>query len=177
MIGTRYLILTFLTVVHAKPVMIHRDLVIHEKRDEVPSGFSIHGPANGDTTLHLRLALAQGNMIGLEKALYEISSPSSDRYGKHLSQDEVAAYVRPPADTASKVDDWLSSHNLSATSTSYAGDWLDVSIPVSKANELLGADFNVFGHRQSGQQTIRTLSYSIPATLQGHLNLVHPTVK
>ena len=47
---------------------------------------------------------------------------------------------------------------------------------MSKANELFDADFSVFKHEDSGLEAVRTLSYSIPAELQGHLDLVHPTV-
>ncbi len=49
-------------------------------------------------------------------------------------------------------------------------------VPVSKANELFDADFSVYTHDETGTEAVRTLSYSIPAELQGHLDLVHPTV-
>ena len=49
-------------------------------------------------------------------------------------------------------------------------------VPVSKANELFDADFSVYTHEQTGLEVIRTMSYSIPADLQGHLDLVHPTI-
>lgn len=52
---------------------------------------------------------------------------------------------------------------------------LSFSIPVSKASELLDADFAVFNHTATGKTMIRTLAYSIPAELKGHLDFVHPT--
>lgn len=58
-----------------------------------------------------------------------------------------------------------------------AGDWLGFTVPVSKANEMFDADFSVFKHVASGKESIRTLSYSIPASLDSHLNFVHPTTK
>lgn len=51
-----------------------------------------------------------------------------------------------------------------------------IDVPVSKANELLETEFSVYTHGDTGKQAIRTLSYSIPADLVGHLDLVHPTV-
>ena len=49
-------------------------------------------------------------------------------------------------------------------------------MPVGVANDLLDADFALFTHSTTQMQTVRTLSYSIPADLVSHLRLVHPTV-
>ena len=73
------------------------------------------------------------------------------------------------------VNEWLAENNLDATTISPGGDWLAIQVPVSKANEMLSADFSVFTHDESGTQSIRTLQYSIPEDLVGHLQLVHPT--
>lgn len=71
---------------------------------------------------------------------------------------------------------WLADNGLSGTPISPAGDWIAVQVPVSKANKLLGAQFSVFNDDATGRQVVRTLSYSIPAELKGHLDLVHPTI-
>ena len=71
---------------------------------------------------------------------------------------------------------WLSENGLEAVPISPAGDWLSISVPVSKANDLLDTEFAVFTHTESGHESIRTLAYSIPTDLVGHLDLVHPTV-
>ena len=65
---------------------------------------------------------------------------------------------------------------MTAETISPAGDWLKVSVPVSKANELFDADFATYTHTGTGKSTIRTLSYAIPAELEGKLDFVHPTV-
>lgn len=67
-------------------------------------------------------------------------------------------------------------NNISAITISPAGDWLAFSIPVSQANALFGANYSVFEHEATGNQITRTLSYSIPSELQGHLELVHPSI-
>jgi tripeptidyl-peptidase-1 len=41
---------------------------------------------------------------------------------------------------------------------------------------MFSADFTSFTHVSTGEQTIRTLEYSIPAELKGHIELVHPTI-
>ncbi|KAF7974919.1 hypothetical protein HWV62_10949 [Athelia sp. TMB] len=141
-----------------------------------PSGFAHFGPADPSTTLKLRLALAHNDRAGLEEALYAVSDPNNSKYGQHLSQDEVHAFVKPSNETASKVNAWLSSHGLTGSSYSPADDWLEVSLPVAKANELLAADFSVYNHIATGTQHVRCLSYAIPADLKGHIDVVYPTV-
>lgn len=173
MLGICSFVLASLAAVAANP-----GFIVQEQLGFFPPGFLSHGSAQSDTTLDLRFALRQNDIAGLEKSFLEISNPDSDRYGRHLSQQEVMAYVEPSADTVSKVTSWLSSHNLTANNVSHAGDWIQVSgIPAGKANKMLNADFSLFTHAGSGKQTIRTLAYSIPAELQNHIDLVHPTVK
>lgn len=85
--------------------------------------------------------------------------------------------MKPAAESTSLVNEWLSTNGLNATVISPAGDWLAVSMPVSKASSLFDAEFSVFTHQQSGQQSVRTLAYSIPSVLSGHLDFVHPTIR
>jgi tripeptidyl-peptidase-1 len=69
----------------------------------------------------------------------------------------------------------LSDNGIGFSAASAAGDWLSLSVPVAKANELLQADFSVFTHTASGTESIRTLEYSIPSNLQPHIKLFTPT--
>lgn len=84
--------------------------------------------------------------------------------------------MKPSPQSTAMVTEWLSSNGITATTISPAGDWLSFSVPASKANSLLDADFSVFTHAETGTMLVRTLAYSIPAALQGHLDLVHPTI-
>lgn len=85
--------------------------------------------------------------------------------------------MKPAQVSVDAVNAFLQSNGINATTLSPAGDWLGFSVPVSKANEMFDADFSVFKHVASGARSIRTLSYSIPSSLQGHLDVVHPTTK
>ncbi|KAL7277307.1 hypothetical protein ACG7TL_009163 [Trametes sanguinea] len=57
---------------------------VHELRKTVPSGFTEVGPAPPETTISLRLALAESNPDGLVDALYSVSDPDSPSYGQYL---------------------------------------------------------------------------------------------
>ncbi|KAI1783842.1 Pro-kumamolisin, activation domain-containing protein [Ganoderma leucocontextum] len=153
-----------------------RDLKLHETRQGVPSGFSHTGSADPNQTLKLHLALVQGNVAELERKLYDVSTPSSSNYGKHLSKSEVHQLVAPAQGSIDAVNGWLKENRITAKTISATGDWLSFEVPVSTANELFDTEFSIFKHNDTGMEAVRTLSYSIPAELQGHLDLVHPTV-
>ncbi|KAH8108266.1 family S53 protease-like protein [Phellopilus nigrolimitatus] len=171
----RFLVpVAFVAAVAANPVS--RSLVLHEQRASAPNGFVKIGAAPADQVLNLRLALVNSDMAGLEDSLYAVSTPNSALYGQHLSKDEVEEFVKPAPESVSIVNEFLAAQNVTAKSISPAGDWLAFSVPVSKANEMFDADFSVFQHEETGKQSVRTLAYSIPTELQGHLDLVHPTI-
>ncbi|KAJ6630312.1 family S53 protease [Mycena sp. CBHHK59/15] len=173
MLAAAYLVAIALTLVSAKPLT--DNLVVHERRSAVPSGFVLSGTAPAEKTLNLRINLVQSDLAGLEAALNAAAIPTSPSYGKWLSKEEVEAFARPSADTTAAVTQWLGDNGIESTATSSAGDWLSITVPASKANELLKADFSVFTHSESGQTSVRTMEYSIPASLQQHIKLVTPT--
>ena len=87
---------------------------------------------------------------------------------------KVEAHVKPTNQTTALVDDWLASNGLNATSASPAGDWLALSISVNQASKLFDDEFSVFTYEPTGEQLVRTLVYSLPAVLSGHVEFVHP---
>ena len=82
------LVLPFIILVAASPFG-RREMQVHELREGVPAGFLQTGTPSLDTELTFRIALAQTDPDGLTTALYDVSTPSSANYGKHLSKSEV----------------------------------------------------------------------------------------
>lgn len=79
------------------------------------------------------------------------SDPFHERYGQHLSKEEVESLVAPHADSIHTVNEWLASHGLvgDSLSRSPAKDWVTVKVPVSLAEEML--------------RTVRLLEHIAPA--------------
>ncbi|TFK89462.1 family S53 protease-like protein [Polyporus arcularius HHB13444] len=173
MFSSALLVACLAIAAYGKPVA--RSLQVHETRAQVPPAFALKGPAAPDTMLDLRVALVQNDIAGLEKALMDVSTPGSPLFGQHLTKEQVESFVTPKQETIDAVTAWLKENDIEATQASPSGDQLSFSIPVSKANELLDADFSEFTHIDSGTTSIRTLAYSIPADLKGQLDFVHPT--
>ena len=75
---------------------MERSMQVHESRESAPSGFTLTGPADPDTVLNLKLALTQSDPDGLIDALYNVSTPSSAKYGQYLTAQEVYTMSRLP---------------------------------------------------------------------------------
>jgi tripeptidyl-peptidase-1 len=68
-------------------------MFVRSSRPDVPAGFAHQGAAPTDKSIPLRVALVQSNIGGLEKALDDISNPSSPSYGNHLSKEKVYVFL------------------------------------------------------------------------------------
>ncbi|KAI9462799.1 subtilisin-like protein [Lactarius psammicola] len=130
------------------------------------------------TIIDLHIALKSQNENALIDALYEVSSPGNPMYGAHLSKEQVAELVAPHTDTLELVNSWLEHNDVSSSmvSITHGGSWLTVSgVYVSKANELLGASYQLYRHTAANTTVLRTISYGLPAELHGHVETVVPT--
>ncbi|OCH92966.1 tripeptidyl peptidase A [Obba rivulosa] len=142
-----------------------------------PRGWSKVQPAPADHVIELRIGLPQPNFATLEKHLYEVSDPFHERYGAHLSKEEVDALVAPHSESVELVTEWLTSHGLSegSMSRSPAQDWVTVKVPVSLAEKMLDTEYHVWSHEASNASLVRTTSYSLPDYLHEHIDLIQPT--
>jgi len=104
-----------------------------------PRGWVKHSTPPPDHPISLRIGLPQKNFHALEKHLYEVSDPDHNRYGQHLSKEEVEALVAPHKDSLDAIDEWLSGFGFKEKDLirSPAKDWIKITIPVSAAEKLL----------------------------------------
>lgn len=97
------------------------------------------GRAPSAHIIQLRIALPQPRFPELERHLAEISDPFHERYGEHLSKEEVEELVAPLPSSVDAVHEWLTSHDIGsdARHPSPAGDWVTVYVPVAQAEKML----------------------------------------
>ncbi|KAJ7856132.1 subtilisin-like protein [Mycena olivaceomarginata] len=164
-------LLGILSIAHAATAS---PLILHEQRRSAPPGFTSQGPADSHT-ITLRFALASNNLPGLQEKLLDISTPGRAEFRQWLSQDEVKSFVAPSTDAVNAFNAFTSANGLKSSVTSPYGEWVSVSLPVSKANQLFGAKFTNFTHTDLPAPIIRTLSVSLPSELANFVQVVHPT--
>ncbi|KAH9053814.1 subtilisin-like protein [Lactarius vividus] len=143
-----------------------------------PENWESLGRPTADTTIDLYIALKPHRENALVDALNEVSDPRHPRYGMHLSREQVADIVAPHPDTVQLVHSWLERHRITSSSVSvtHGGSFLTVAgVPVSQANELLGASYQLYRHTKTNETIVRTLGYSLPVVLDGHVQTVAPT--
>ena len=76
------------------------------------------------------------------------------------------------------VTSWLEHNGVptSSISRTFAGGWLTVTdVPVSLANELLGASYQLYYHAGRNDTILRTAGYALPRELHVHVKTVIPT--
>ena len=169
--------------------------------DSVPEKWECEGHPPAGTTIDLRVALKPHRENALIDALYEVSDPGHlkyvsipvflfvhllkhaihvrrFRYGAHLSKEQVAELIAPHPDTLELVGAWLDFHDVSfsAVSITLGGGWLTINkVTVTQANALLGAEYQLYRHRETNETIIRTIGYGLPASLHDHVQTVAPT--
>ncbi|KAI9444519.1 subtilisin-like protein [Lactarius indigo] len=154
------------------------DLQVKHAWNTVPKNWECQGHPPEGTTIDLRIALKPHRENALTDTLYEISDPAHPKYRMHLSKEEVAELVAPHPDTLELVNSWLEHHDVPSSSVSptHGGNWLTIiGVPVSKANDLLGASYQLYRHAETNDTVLRTIGYSVPAALHKVVQTVAPT--
>jgi tripeptidyl-peptidase-1 len=91
--------------------------------------------------------------------------------------EEAQNLVAPHPDSVEAVNSWLEFHDIDSLNSvhrSGGGDWLTLRIPVDLAEKMLSAKYNIYRHTTSGEELVRTLSYSLPKELHDHVDVVSP---
>ena len=104
--------------------------------------------------------------------------PGTPRYGNHLSKVEVDELIAPNPTTIESLEAWLVYHDVdlaSSVSRTDAGDWVTVTIPINKVEDMLDAKYGVYKHVNTGETIVRTISYSLPSILHEHVSVIAPT--
>src|SRR6266702_312388 len=176
------------------------DIRVKHTWNAVPPDWDTLGHPPAGTTIDLHVALKAHNENALIDALYKVSDPRSPkyvlsntlprtiysrvpllrrRYGAHLSKEQVAQLVAPHPDTLELIYSWLEHHDVPSSSISmtHGGSWLTlIGVPVTQANKLLGASYQLYRPTGTNDTAIlRTIGYALPAVLHTQVQTVVPT--
>ncbi|KAH9041309.1 subtilisin-like protein [Lactarius pseudohatsudake] len=154
------------------------DMHTKHRWNTIPGEWESIGQPPVGTTIDLHVALKPHREHALTETIHEVSNPKHQKYGSYLSKDQVAKLVAPHPYTLKLVETWLGHHGVfpSNVSTSHGGNWLTVTgVPVSTANELLGASYQLYRWTGTNKTILRTVGYALPAALHAHVQTVAPT--
>ncbi|KAL3420026.1 Tripeptidyl-peptidase sed4 [Phlyctema vagabunda] len=129
-----------------------------------------------DAIIKLRFNLVQQDMNKFHDLAMKIATPGDALYGSHLTQQVIDDMIAPKDESKVLVLEWLGNEGFANSSyVSPRGDSVIVEAPISQIEKLLNAEYSAFVQTESGVSTIRTLEYSLPDTLKGHVDMVQPT--
>jgi tripeptidyl-peptidase I len=88
--------------------------------------------------------------------------------------DELKAYIAPTSATLAAFQAFATANGLAISSLADTSEWIEFTTTVAHANTLFGADYQHYTHAASGATLTRTLAYSLPTELAGHVDTLTP---
>lgn len=140
----------------------------------VPLGWEKHhARVDKSRLMDMKIGLVRPHIKQAQAHLHRISNPKHVDYGKHLSMSEVKKLFAPARESVDRVLEWLDSHDIFRLDVKQTYDFINVRIPVSKAEQMLDAEYNAYHNK--GSKVVRSLKYSLPNHLHEHIDLIQPT--
>jgi len=168
--------LTFCISAPSSTVRSHH--VVHEKRAVEPIDWTISHRPERNKRIPLRIGLTQNNLENLEDMLMAVSHPDSPEYAKHWSLQQVVDTFAPTEETVAKVVGWLKVSGFSSEKIKMSGNkgWIQVDATIAEVEELLDTEYHVYKHMETGEEQLSCQTYSVPAHIREHIDLIKPTV-
>ncbi|RFU28816.1 hypothetical protein B7463_g7521, partial [Scytalidium lignicola] len=151
--------------------------VRHEKR-EASSKWVRQARAAPDVKVTVRIALSQSNMHLAHDRLMEISDPRSEKYGQHMSAQDVGKLFSPSQESVDKVREWLhdSGIDLQRHEVSPGRGWLKFEAVVDELESLLVTEYHIFHHFPTEEDHLGCNEYHVPQHIQEHVDFITPAV-
>lgn len=145
-----------------------------DQRWMLPPGWVSLGRVDPEEELSLTFALKQQNLDRLSELVQAVSDPSSPRYGKYLTLEDVAELVQPSPLTLRTVQKWLLAAGARDCHSVTTQDFLTCWLSVRQAELLLpGAEFHRYVGGPAKTHIIRSPHpYQLPQALAPHVDLV-----
>ncbi|KAI2787404.1 Aorsin [Penicillium oxalicum] len=172
-----YLALAIATLSEAVPAPIKH--VLHEKRDQAARDWVKGSRVERDSVLPVRIGLSQNNLDKGYDYLMEVSHPSSEKYGKYWTAEEVHDAFAPSAEAVDAVRDWLHAAGIDRSRIVHSDNkgWLAFDAYAHEAEKLFMTEFYEHNHMSSESTKIGCDQYHLPEHLRDHVDYVTPGVK
>lgn len=147
--------------------------VIVESLSQPPAGWKEVRSVAPDKLIKLSIGLQSEDHDLLDRTLYEVSYPSHQNYGRHLTRDAAKALLDPSEEATQAVKRWLADAGVPDKRVRDDGHWIHVRTTVGQAEGLLTTRFGVFA--RDDEHVVRTRQYSVPKEIRDHITTIQPT--
>ena len=124
--------------------------VVHEKREVLQPRWIERDAVVEGRTLPVRIGMTQSNMDQAHSILMDVSDPSSPRYGRHYTTDEVTELFKPSTRTVEQIGEWLKAAGVKHFSHSVNKQWMQLDLKVEELESLLRTKYFEYEHVTSG---------------------------
>lgn len=150
------------------------DVVVHERvKAAALDRWTYVAPAPDSAQVHLSVALKQPGLGQLKRMVDAFSDPSHEKYGAHLTQEQLSSLREAPADYVATVQSWLAGAGIT-----HRYDGRDVRVrfttTVAQANRLLACKLATYRDEETGREVVRAEEYSLPRKVADVVDFVYP---
>ena len=117
----------------------------------------------------------------MELIIYWIirSNPTSDKYGRHYTAEQIHDIFAPQPESVEAVRSWLVDSGIEAgrISQSTNKQWMQLDASVAEVEALINAEYHHYEHYQTGKTNVGCDEYSVPKEVQPHVDYITPGLK
>lgn len=128
--------------------------VLHEKREVLAQKWVKRSAVPEGRLLPVRIGMTQSNLEDGHDLLMEIADPTSPRYGKHYTAEEVIDLFKPSQRTVDQIGEWLNEAGISDFSHSVNKQWMQLDLKVEELESLLRTKFHEYEHTETGNMHV-----------------------
>ncbi|KAE8375728.1 Aorsin [Aspergillus bertholletiae] len=152
--------------------------VVHERREVVSSNWIKRSRVNPSDKHVVRIGLTQNSLEEAHDLLMDVSNPNSPNYARFYTADEVNAKFAPSTETVNEVQNWLTEKGINASRVAQTQNhgWLVFHATSKEIEDLFDTTYYEYHNRKTGKKAIACEQYHVPASVQKHIDYVHPGV-
>jgi tripeptidyl-peptidase I len=160
-------------------------VLMYDARDMPMHHAIVQGARAAPDNNHIvKFMVKQRNMDELTRIVHDISDPTSQNYGNHLTHLEVKDLTSNP-ESRDQVVAYLEAAGVSIVSVKHWGQTITALAPVSLWEDILDTEFHSFsvqsprtdGEGLPSREFLRSKTYSLPKALAMHIDSVLNTVQ
>jgi len=130
-------------------------------------------PVDMKSSVRITIGLKRRNMDVLNKILMEVSTPSSPKYGEHLTQDQMTDLIAPAKENVDRVLSWLSKFGVTPKRVDVNQDYVRVEETLETIANIFGVKFEMFKFAKGGRKVARALeAVVVPAEIADVVELI-----
>lgn len=114
----------------------------------------------------------------LEETLFAVSDPTNERYGQHLSLDELKKLTPISSDALDTVTSFLTDAGVKAFKPNHNEDIISATVTLEQAEYLFDTEIRSFEHTKAGANLYRaSQAYSLPEEVADVVSFVGDLVR